>query len=146
MDDNNIDQLYEQADIEMGKALKELNRPSRDIVNYSACVSARRALHHFLSCLAILYRREYNGNKLGESPTLEELITYCRKYNDHLKEVDFSNVHCKNCDVLNDEKVYFCNDANIVKHCTGLAREVKTIVLENPWADLPGDSFLSDHQ
>ncbi|MGF1671071.1 MAG: hypothetical protein ACFCU6_11540 [Balneolaceae bacterium] len=130
MDDKNLDQYYEQADAELEKALKELLRPSRDVVNYSACVSARKALYHYLSCLSILYKREHKGAELGDSPTLEELITYCRKYDDQLKEVDFSDIHCKNCNVLNDEKVYFCDDVNIVKHCTELAGEVKAVVLE----------------
>ncbi|TVR15264.1 MAG: hypothetical protein EA391_11060 [Balneolaceae bacterium] len=131
MHEINLDQLYEQADTELEKALKELNRPSRDVVNYSACVSARRALYHYLSCLTGLYSRVHDVAELSDSPTLEELITYCRKYNEQLKQVDFSNVHCKNCDVLSNEKVYFCNEANVVKHCTEVAREVKNIFLES---------------
>ena len=130
MDDSNLDQIYEQADAELEKAQNELQRPSRDVVNYSGCVSARRALYYYLSCLSILYKREHNGAELGESPTLEELITYSKKYDDQLKEVNFSDVYCKNCNVLNDEKVYFCNDVNTVNHCTNLARKVKEIVLE----------------
>ena len=130
MEKGNLDQLCDQAEAALEKAEQELYRPSRDVVNYSVCVSARSALYLYLKYLANLYKQQFDGLEINESTTLEELIAYCRQYNDQLKEVDFSEINCKKCNVLSEDKVYFCNDVNTVKHCTDLTKTVKKVVLE----------------
>lgn len=137
MEKANLNQLFQQADEELGEARKELYQPVEDVVNYSVCVFARRALYRFLKALYMLYAKE-NGDPIKDHQTLEHLLKYCGKYNDQIKSVDFSEVHCK-CKELtseDDNEIFYCNDVRKVKYCTELAEKVKELVLEKAGKNL----------
>jgi hypothetical protein len=43
-----LQEILNQAEMDFDRSQQELYRPSTDVVLYSACFFARRALHHYL--------------------------------------------------------------------------------------------------
>lgn len=127
----NFTELFQKAEMELMKAKEELYHPSEEVVTYSVCVSSRSALYNLLSCLYILYAEE-NGDPLKEHQTVEELITYCSRFNDHLKDFDFSYLGCKCHEDIheNQKEAYYCNDVYKVNYCKNLAINVRELVIE----------------
>ena len=115
----------------MKAAKGQLYQPAEDVVTYSVCVFARNALYHFLSCLYLIYSSEH-GETLDESPTMDQLIEFCSKYDDRLKTLDFSSINCTCRDVVNvsDDEIFYCNDVFQVKYCTDMAENIRDMVLE----------------
>lgn len=140
MENEKLNQLLNRADTVLNSAREELNHPADDVVNYSVCVFARSALYHYLELLQMIYAQK-NKDEVKESPTLEELINYCSNFNDKLKGIDFSEVYCKDCNVLDDEKIYYCNNVNKVTYCTDVAEKVRELVVEQSGA---GHSLFTD--
>lgn len=127
----NFTELFQKAENDLAEAKEELYHPAEDVVTYSVCVSSRRALYNFLSCLYVLYAEE-NDDPVEEHQTIEELITYCSKFNDKLKDIDFSYLYCK-CheDIHQKQKeAYYCNDVHKVNYCKNLAEDVRKLVIE----------------
>lgn len=130
MDNQNITELFRQADEELKKAKEELYKPAEDVVNYSVCVSSRKALYSFLNCLYVISARE-NNDPVKETNTIKELVEHCRKYNDQLNTIDFSDVYCRQREIEEgEEEFYHCNDVYKVKFCTHLAEKIKEFVTE----------------
>lgn len=132
MENQKIKELFLQAENDLEKSAQELNRPSSDVVEYAACVFGRTAIHRFMECL-YLYYTEKNGNLHLENPTISEMLDYCQTYNPKLADVNFFALHCMSRDVLNTEEVFFCNDVNQVKSCSDIARDVRTIFVNDVW-------------
>ena len=123
--------LFQMADKDLEQANEELYRPAEDVVTYSVCVYSRRALHNFLKCLYMLYADE-NGDTVKEQPTIDEMITYCGRYNDHLKSIDFSSLDCKCQEDIhkNQKEPYYCNDVDKVDYCRTLAEDVRELLVK----------------
>ncbi len=131
MSETKTKELFEQAESELKHAEDEINRPMEDVVSYSACVFSRRALYKYLNLLAIAYSNE-NNDTVSENQTIEELVTYCGQYNDKLKDVDFSSLHCR-CDDMfqeGEEELVHCTSVDQVNYCTNLAEEVREILVD----------------
>lgn len=122
-------ELFANAEQEFSKAQEELARPSSDVVNYAVCLSARSALHHYLNCLYTLYTYENNDTR-EENLTVKELADRCRKYDDKVKEIDFSCMHCQNKDVLSDAEIFFCEDVNQVMACNNVAKQIRELIAD----------------
>ncbi|MDZ7717644.1 MAG: hypothetical protein U5K72_02345 [Balneolaceae bacterium] len=131
MDNQIIHELFQKAEKDLAAAREELYQPAEDVVTYSVCVSSRRALYNFLKCLYILYANE-NDDPVKEHQTIEELITYCSKFNEQLKDIDFSDLNCKCQEDIHENKkeAYYCNNVSKVSYCKKLAEEVRTLVIE----------------
>ncbi len=122
-------ELYDKAEEEFSNAQEELARPSADVVSYSVCLAARRALHHYLNSLYTLYA--YENDETREDPlTVTELIKKCQKYDDRIENLDFSCVRCKDRDVLSEGEIYFCDDINQIMACNNMAKQVRQLILE----------------
>ena len=124
-------ELYQKAEDELNHAQKELYRPSKDVVSYSACVFSRKALIDFLQALSLLYAEKNNAD-LGDMTTIEDWIRFSREYNDDLKNVDFSSLNCLCNEILDDdrEQIIFCTSIDKVHHCSKLAEQVRSILVK----------------
>lgn len=124
-----LKQILDQAEIDYGRSQEELYRPSHDVVLYSACFFARRALHHYL----YYYYKKYNGPDSEKSPhelTVMEMAEYCKQFDKRIASIDFEGMHCSKSDVLEDEEVFFCNDVDKVNSCKSLAEQMRTLVFD----------------
>ena len=131
MNESKPDQLIKQAEEDLQRANKELNRPSDDVVTYAACQFSRKALYRFLNALAILQSR---NKKIILEPnlTLEQLITFCRQHSKDIDDIDFTSLHCKCNPVIDDDgddEIIYCTSVNKVQYCAELASKVKEIAL-----------------
>ncbi|MDR9365696.1 MAG: hypothetical protein RI575_10190 [Balneolaceae bacterium] len=141
MANQNFTELFQKAENDLNEAREELYQPAEDVVTYSVCVTSRRALYNFLSCLTILYAEE-NDEPVKEHQTIEAMIEYCSQYNDLLKEIDFSGLYCK-CqkDIHENQKeAYFCNDVQKVNYCRKLAEKVRELVIEKGGEKIPQEA------
>ncbi len=131
MSKTNPNELFKKAEEDFNRASQELYRPAEDVVSYSACVFSRRSLYRYLYGLAMLYAEE-NNVMLEPSLTIEQLITFCSKYNKNLNEIDFSSLYCKCNDMLKDgeEEIIHCTSVDKVAYCADLAENVREIVSE----------------
>lgn len=130
METESIKTLIEQADSDLKKAKGELYQPAEDVVNYCVCVSARIALHRYLYSLYLFLTGD-DKNAEREGLTIEQLVDHCSKEFSELKELDFNHIHCKNLNVLNTDDIFFCNDVDVVNHCSSLAEQVRDILVNN---------------
>lgn len=135
MDDERLTKLYAKADKLLSKATEELYKPQEDVVNYSACISSRSALYHFLGCMYLHFTDEEVDKSLEEGKmSIDELLNFARQYSNELGEINFDIMRCS-CenveDILNNEEIYFCNNTEIVQGCTNLAKKVKKLVINN---------------
>ncbi len=122
-----LQEILNQAEVDYDRSQKELYRPSTDVVLYSACFFARRALHHYL----FYYYKKFDGPGSDKSPhemTIQEMAEFCAKHDKRIGEIDFENMHCSRSDVLEEEEVFFCNDVDKVNSCGGLAEQMRDIV------------------
>jgi hypothetical protein len=122
-------QMFHQANADLSKAEKELDRPSDDVVNYAVCMNARRALFYFMNCLSEHYAQS-GKDSINQLESLIDHIQYCEKYNKSIRKLDFSCIDCREHDVLHPDELFFCNDVYKVKQCKELADQVKKVVLE----------------
>ncbi len=132
MNNENLKQLFKEADEDLERARKELYKPSGDVVNYAVCVSARSALHRFMTCLYVIHARE-NERDIEPLNTVDEMLAEIGKYSDKLNEIDFSELHCSCTDVINRTDLFYCNEVKKVLYCTDLADRVRDLVLEKSW-------------
>ncbi len=140
MKNQKVLKLFKQAEEELNKARQELYHPAEDVVNYSACVFSRHASYRFMEGLYLLYTEE-NNDIPQEGLTLEELVEYCRKYDEQLDALDFTSLNCKTKDLSkdDDEDIFYCNDVNVVNGCTELAKKIREVVIEKA-----GDEIFQD--
>ena len=122
-----LQEILNQAEIDFDRSQQELYRSSTDVVLYSACFFARRALHHYL----FYYYKKFDGPEADKSPhdlTIQQMAEFCAKHDQRIAKIDFENMHCSRSDVLEDEEVFFCNDVDKVNSCQGLAEQMREIV------------------
>lgn len=131
MANQTITELFRSADKDLQRANEELYRPAEDVVTYSVCVYSRRALHNFLKCLYMLYAEEH-GDPVEEHLTIEDMITYCSRYDDLLKDIDFTHIACKCQEDIHEgqKEPYYCNDVRKVDYCKSLAEDVQKLVIK----------------
>lgn len=136
MKSDNIKQLFVQAEEDLEKSRMELYKPAEDVVRYSVCIFARRALYRYINCLYLFYKDE-NGEPAGESQSLEELFAYCSKYDERIKAMDLESIYCKGKGMISDDEpeVFFCNDVFKLKYCSDLAENVRELVIERTGKD-----------
>ena len=120
---------FEQAEKDLKRAKGELYQPMEDVVSYCVCVSARGALYRYLKTLDLLLSKDDQVEQQNDL-SLEDLIQRCNAKCEDLTDINFSNINCKHLDVRDEGEVYFCNDVDIVNHCTDLAEEVREILLD----------------
>ncbi len=127
-----IKKLLELADMDLERSHRELYQPAEDVVEYSVCILARRALYLYLQALFLLFAEEENEPITDEEPTLEYLINYCGKHDDRIKSLDISLVYCKGKGIItgDEDNFFFCNDVFKVKYCSELAESVRGLVFE----------------
>jgi len=128
METETIKTLIEQADSDLKRARGELYQPAEDVVNYCVCVSARTALQRYLLGLYLFLKKD-DDETVKINHTIDELVGFCNKEMSELKKLDFEHINCKEHDVLNTEELFFCNDVEIVDHCTELAEKVRELLI-----------------
>lgn len=124
---DDLQEILNQAEVDFDRSQQELYRPSTDVVLYSACFFARRALHHYL----YYYYKKFDGPEADKSPhelTIQEMAEYCAKHDERIGKIDFESMHCSKSDVLEDEDVFFCNDVDKVSSCKSLAEQMREVV------------------
>jgi hypothetical protein len=141
MANQNFTELFQKAENDLKEAREELYQPAEDVVTYSVCVTSRRALYNFLSCLTILYAEE-NDEPAKEHQTIETMIEYCSRYNDQLKDIDFSGLYCKCQEDIheNQKEAYYCNDVQKVNYCRKLAEKVRKLVIKKGGEKIPQEA------
>lgn len=127
MKNSNIHELIRQADQELEKAVKELNHPAEDVVSYSACVFSRKALYRYMKSLYIYYAGK-NEDPVEEDLSLEEMVEYCRPFNEEIDTMDLSEMNCKVKDLSEDsDELYYCEDVQKVNGCMHMAQRAQKI-------------------
>jgi len=122
-----LQEILNQAEVDFDRSQQEMYRPSTDVVLYSACFFARRALHHYL----YYYYKKFDGPEADKSPhdlTIQEMAEYCATHDQRIGKIDFESMHCSRSDVLEEEEVFFCNDVDKVGSCKGLAEQMREVV------------------
>lgn len=132
MKHSNYTELFHKADSELKNANGELSKPSNDVVEYSVCVSSRRALYFLVNILYQHYANE-NEEPVKENPTLDEMTQFCSDYNEKIRFMNFREIYCRKRDVLDDDALFYCDEIDKVKACTDLAEKVKAVVEEVVW-------------
>lgn len=130
MNTETIKTQFKQAEDDLKRAKGELYQPMEDVVNYCVCVSARSALYRYLNTL-YLYLSKDGPEDLRDDLTLDELIKQCSKKSESVGKLNFDNINCKHLDVRKSEEIYYCNDVEIVNHCTELAEQVRELLLDH---------------
>lgn len=123
-----LQKILKQAELDYDRSLEELYRPSTDVVLYSACFFARRALHHYL----YFCYKKFDGPDAEKPPyvlTVESMAEFCARHDERIGKIDFLNMHCSKTDVLEEEEVFFCNDVDKVSSCRNLAEQMRKIVI-----------------
>ncbi len=139
MKDSNFKELFQQAGSELNNASTELSKPRNDVVEYSVCVSSRRALYFLVKILYEFYSQK-NDDPVKEHPTLDEMVQYCVDYNEKIRFMNFREIYCRKRDVLDDDALFYCDEVEKVKACTELAEKVKKVVEEVVWQGKDPDS------
>lgn len=126
-----LKELFAEAEEDLRHARKELYRPMEDVVNFSACVFTRRALHKYLLGLSLINAEENEDQMQGEK-SLEKLIDYNSKYDEGLKDIDFSMLGCKCHEVSEEgeEDLIYCTSVDKVNYCSNLSESVRKILVE----------------
>ncbi len=122
-----MQEILKQAEVDYDRSQQELYRPSTDVVLYSACFFARRALHHYL----FYCYKKYDGPEADKSPhdlTIHEMAQYCAKHDQRVGKIDFESMHCSRSDVLEEDEVFFCNHVDKVSSCQSLAEQMREVV------------------
>jgi hypothetical protein len=122
-----LQEILNQAEVDFDRSQQEMYRSSTDVVLYSACFFARRALHHYL----YYCYKKFDGPNADQSPhelTIQEMAEFCTKYDNRIGKIDFENMHCSRSDVLEEDEVFFCNDVDKVNSCKNLAEQMREIV------------------
>lgn len=122
-----LQQILDQAEADFDRSRNELYRPSTDVVLYSACFYARRALHSYL----FYYYKKFQGPGSDKSPhdlTVKEMVDYCARYDKRIGQLDIDGMHCSKSDVLEEDEVYFCNSVDKVNSCKNLAEQMHELV------------------
>lgn len=127
MVDQEINRLYESAKTELEKAKEEMSRPSHDVVTYAVCAPTRQAMLEFLKCLYLHYAKQ-NNSVSDEQLTIDDFIAYCSKYDEEIKQMDFSPLYCQKKDMHDDNEILFCNDIGQVESCNKLAEKIEAVV------------------
>lgn len=143
MSDERLRKMYVKADELLSKATDELYKPEEDVVTYSACLSARSALYHFLGCMYLLDSDEEVDESLEEGKiSIDELLSCAQKSHSEIGEIDFDPMRCTHKDVkdvINGDEIYFCNNVDTVQRCTDLAIQVKDLLINDAFNGvLPG--------
>lgn len=132
MDTTSTKELFKQAEEDLQRAHNELYHPMEDVVTFSACVFARRALYNYLMVLSQIYAKEHSKTP-AETKSIEDLIEFSSKFNKELRDVDFSLLNCK-CDEIfeedddREEDLVYCTSVDKVNYCTELSDKVREIV------------------
>lgn len=136
MKNENIKQLFVQAEGDLEKSRMELYKPAEDVVRYSVCTFARRALYRYLNCLYLFYKEE-QGEPAEENLSLEALYDYSSRFDERLKALDLESIYCKGKGMLSDDEpeVFFCNDVFKLRYCSDLAENVRELVIERTGSD-----------
>jgi hypothetical protein len=130
MDAEKFKKSFQRADSELNNAKNELYKPADDVVNYSVCVSARSAIHHFMYCIYLMVADE-NMEPLEETPSISFMMKYCAESRKDLLELDFNPVYCRHRNVLEDEEVlFYCEDVDKVGNCTKLAESIRKVLID----------------
>ncbi len=123
-----LKEILRQAEVDFDRSEQEMYRPSTDVVLYSGCFFARRALHHYL----YYCYKKFGGPDADKSPhdlTIQEMASFCAKHENRIGKIDFDSMHCSRSDVLEEDEVFFCNDVDKVNSCKSLAEQMRQIVL-----------------
>lgn len=134
MDKLMIKTLIEQADSELVRARNENYKPAEDVVSYCSCVSARSALYRYLKAYH-LHGGALIENREQDTLTMDQLLEESKRKFPELDKLDFSNINCSDRNVLATEDLFFCNDVEVVDHCTKLAEQVRELLIKK----LPDD-------
>lgn len=131
MKKSNLKALFTEAEEDLRHAKEELYRPIEDVVNFSACVFTRQALYKYLLGLSLVNAEE-NNDPVKDENNLEKLIKYNSKYNEALRDIDFSKLNCK-CHEMTEEGeegLVYCTNVNKVNYCSSLSESVRKILIE----------------
>lgn len=132
MKDSNFKELFKKAGSELNNANSELSKPRSDVVEYSVCVSSRRALYFLVNILYQHYAKA-NDEPVKEHPTLDEMSQFLSDYNEKIRFMDFRQIFCRKRDVLDEDALFYCDEVEKVRACTELAEKVKEVVEEVVW-------------
>ncbi|MEX0680030.1 MAG: hypothetical protein WD097_01495 [Balneolales bacterium] len=127
---SDLQQILKQADTDFDQSQQELYRPSTDVVLYSACFYARRALHQYLYFCYRKFGGQLESGKTLHDLTIDQMAEYCGKYDKRIANIDFKAMHCRKVDVLDDEDIFYCNDVNTVSSCKNLSEQMRELVHE----------------
>ncbi len=130
MDAEKFKETFQRADSELEKAKNELYKPADDVVNYSVCVFARSAIHHYLYCMYMVAADE-NKEPPEEEPTISSMMKYCAESIKDLQKLDFNSVYCRYRSVPDDEEIlFYCEDVVKVGKCTKLAQSIRKVLID----------------
>ena len=133
MENSEIVNLYRQAEAELSRAERELERPMEDVVVLTVCANARHAIRKILTAF-LASKAEEQGeefilkdklDQLGNMP-IEQLLKECRLRQKAFTGIDTSALEC--CQGPASEFNGYCLEVNRVSSCTSLGRELEKTV------------------
>lgn len=105
----------EQADIYFENAREEAARPEEDVIPYSVCRHAYKAVSHYLTGYL-----QHHGKHITTTLSLDELLEECRKVNDQFNDLD--------CTLMNTKDPEEWMNMDVMKQYYQLAKQTRQIV------------------
>lgn len=105
----------EQADIYFENAREEAARPEEDVIPYSVCRHAYKAVSHYLTGYL-----QHHGKHITTTLSLNELLEECRKVNAQFNDLD--------CTLMNTKDPEEWMNMDVMKQYYHLAKQTRQIV------------------
>ncbi|RXP45603.1 HEPN domain-containing protein [Lutibacter sp. HS1-25] len=99
-----------------------LNKPSEDIVSYSACKNSQFAIENYLKGFLLTNNVEFAVNA-----TIGELYNQCVEIDENFKKIEISAIKCKN-DQINGG---YCTGIGTLNACLDAADTIENYLKES---------------
>ena len=109
----------EQADIYFEHAREEAARPEEDVIPYSVCRHAYKAVSHYLTGYL-----QQHGKHITTTLSLDDLLEQCRQVNEQFNDLD--------CTLMNTKDPEEWMNMDVMKKYFHLAKQTRNMVIGSP--------------
>lgn len=122
MKNQKIQQLLASANNEYAIAMKELLRPSEDMVQMAVCLSVKDVLASYLSAYLL-----YKDIETQAGASISQLLKQCKEADADFRNINLSPVICRA--ETGEVKEMYCLSSGRIKKCVDATHSVREIVM-----------------
>lgn len=123
MDNQKVHQMLTSANNEYAIAMKELHRPSEDMVQMAVCLSVKDVLASYLAAYLL-----YKGANAPAGASILQLLKQCKEIDNDFRNINLSPVICRA--ETGEVKEMYCLSSGRIKKCFDAAHSVRELVTE----------------